>query len=68
MSLTTNAALRILSGEHDRFKHYVLASDLRTSLLWGTAVQALCGKMWKPDGDPSQYPLCPTCRDIGDDE
>lgn len=64
MSVSVYEHLRLTSGEHDRFKHFVLAVDLRNSLLWGTKVEALCGKKWRPDGNPDRYPMCPTCVSI----
>lgn len=51
-------------GEHDRFTHYVSKRELDRARSKGTAVTALCGKRWKPDGDPSRYPMCPTCAEI----
>lgn len=51
-------------GEHDRFTHYVGKKALALSRRAGTPVTALCGKRWRPDGDPSRYPMCPTCADI----
>lgn len=51
-------------GEHDRFTHYVSKRELERARRKGTAVTALCGKRWKPDGDPSRYPMCPTCAEI----
>ncbi len=63
MVLAEQSALRVMSGEHDRFKHYVLAIELRQSLRAGVPVVALCGKKWRPDADPSRYPLCPTCAE-----
>jgi hypothetical protein len=51
-------------GDHDRFAHYVSKRELERSRRRGTAVTALCGKRWKPDGDPSRYPMCPTCAEI----
>jgi hypothetical protein len=32
----------------------------------GTAVKALCGKVWTPGHDPKRYPLCPTCKEIAE--
>ena len=32
----------------------------------GTAVRALCGKVWVPGRDPRRYPLCPTCKEIAE--
>lgn len=51
-------------GDHDRFTHYVAKRELEKARRKGTAVTALCGKRWKPDGDPSRYPMCPTCAEI----
>jgi hypothetical protein len=51
-------------GEHDRFAHYVSKRELERARRKGTAVTALCGKRWKPDGDPSRYPMCPTCAEL----
>lgn len=51
-------------GDHDRFAHYVSKRELERARKKGVAVTALCGKRWKPDGDPSRYPMCPTCAEI----
>jgi hypothetical protein len=51
-------------GDHDRFAHYVGKRQLERAKRKGTAVTALCGKRWKPDGDPSRYPMCPTCAEL----
>ncbi len=32
----------------------------------GTAVRALCGKVWVPSRDPKRYPICPTCKEIAE--
>lgn len=55
------------SGEHDRFAHYVSKRELERYRRKGTPVTALCGKRWKPEGDPSRYPMCPTCAEIAAD-
>ncbi len=52
------------SGDHDRFAHYVSKKDLERFHRKGTPVTALCGKRWKPDGDPSRFPMCPTCAEL----
>ncbi len=36
------------------------------SMVNGTAVRALCGKVWVPGRDPRRFPLCPTCREIAE--
>lgn len=51
-------------GDHDRFAHYVRKGDIVKSAVEGTAVEALCGKIWIPDRDPKRYPVCPTCKEI----
>jgi hypothetical protein len=51
-------------GEHVRFAHYVSKRELERARRKGTPVTALCGKRWKPDGDPSKYPMCPTCAEL----
>jgi hypothetical protein len=68
MSVTAFEHLRATTGEHDRFKHFVLASELRLALLWHIPVEALCGKRWVPDGDPNRYPMCADCQAAVDDE
>jgi hypothetical protein len=52
------------AGDHDRFTHYVRKRELERSRLTGRPVRALCGKRWVPDGDPSRYPMCPTCAEL----
>jgi hypothetical protein len=58
ISPTTN------DGDHDRFAHYVKKGDIVKSAVEGTPVEALCGKVWIPDRDPKNYPVCPTCKEI----
>lgn len=55
------------TGDHDRFAHYVRRRELEKAQKSGTAVTALCGKRWKPDADPSRFPMCPTCAEIAAD-
>ena len=33
----------------------------------GRPVVALCGKVWVPKRDPSQFPVCPDCKRIYDE-
>lgn len=51
-------------GDADRFAHYVSRDRMRESQLTGRPVVALCGKIWVPKHDPSQYPVCPDCKRI----
>ena len=51
-------------GDHERFAHYVDKSKIVDSMVTGTPVTALCGKVWVPSRDPKRYPVCPTCKEI----
>jgi len=51
-------------GDHDRFTHYVAKRELERYRMTGKPVTALCGKRWRPDGDPTRYPMCGTCAEI----
>lgn len=66
-------------GDHERMSHIVLEGFRRRrgkflplgatvveSMVTGTPVRALCGKVWVPNRDPKRYPLCPTCREIAE--
>jgi hypothetical protein len=53
-------------GDHDRFAHYVAKGSIVDSMVTGTPVQALCGKVWVPSRDPKKYPVCPICKEIYD--
>jgi Protein of unknown function (DUF3039) len=52
------------AGDHDRFAHYAPKDKLMQSLVEGTPVRALCGKLWTPSRDPKRYPVCPECKEI----
>ncbi len=52
------------NGDADRFAHYVSRDRIAKSKLTGRPVVALCGKIWVPKHDPSQYPVCPDCKRI----
>ena len=51
-------------GDHERFAHYVDKSKIVDSMVTGTPVTALCGKVWVPSRDPKRYPVCPSCKEI----
>jgi hypothetical protein len=66
-------------GDHERMSHIVLegfrprrgpflplGASVVESMVTGTPVRALCGKVWVPNRDPKRYPLCPTCREIAE--
>jgi hypothetical protein len=52
------------SGDHERYSHYVKKNKIVESAVMGTAVEALCGKVWVPSRDPEKFPVCPTCKEI----
>jgi hypothetical protein len=51
-------------GDHERFSHYVAKDTLMAAMVEGTAVVALCGKVWVPSRDPQRFPVCPACKEI----
>ena len=51
-------------GDHERFAHYVDKDKIVDSAVLGTAVVALCGKVWVPTRDPKKFPVCPECKEI----
>jgi hypothetical protein len=51
-------------GDHERNAHYAPADEVMESLVNGTAIMALCGKIWIPHRDPNKYPICQTCKEI----
>ena len=54
-------------GDHERHSHYAPADAVTQALVMGSAVMALCGKVWVPHRDPHKYPLCPTCKELYED-
>jgi hypothetical protein len=68
-----------LDGDHERMSHIVLEGfkpdkgdfvsagpSVVEGMVNGTAVKALCGKIWVPGRNPKRYPLCPTCKEIAE--
>ena len=51
-------------GDHERFAHYVIKNKLMGSMVEGTPLQALCGKVWVPSRAPEKFPVCPDCKEI----
>lgn len=51
-------------GDHERFAHYVDKRKVVDSMVAGTPVTALCGKVWVPSRDPKRFPVCPECKEI----
>ncbi len=78
-SLAPDRADPQLDGGHERMSHIVLEGykpptgdflpagpSVVEGMVNGTAVRALCGKVWVPGRDPRRYPLCPTCKEIAE--
>jgi hypothetical protein len=68
-----------LDGDHERMSHIVLEGfkpeegdfvsagpSVVEGMVNGTAVRALCGKIWVPGRDPKRYGICPTCKEIAE--
>jgi hypothetical protein len=68
-----------LDGDHERMAHIVLEGftpeegdyvsagpSVVEGMVNGTAVRALCGKIWVPGRDPKRYGICPTCKEIAE--
>jgi len=55
---------RLDEGDHERFAHYVLRDKQMESMVEGTPLRALCGKIWVPSRDPKRFPVCPECKEI----
>jgi hypothetical protein len=62
----TRPDLSFGDGDHERFAHYVDKDKIVDSAVLGTAVVALCGKVWVPSRDPKKFPVCPECKEIYD--
>ncbi len=60
----TESGILIDEGDHDRFSHYARKADIVESAVTGKPVVALCGKVWVPDRNPDNFPLCPRCKDL----
>jgi len=52
------------NGDHERFAHYADKNDIMQASVFGTPIEALCGKVWVPSRDPKKFPVCPECKEI----
>lgn len=53
-------------GDDERYSHYVKKDKLMSSMVEGSPMTALCGKVWVPSRDPEKFPLCPKCKELMD--
>lgn len=56
-----NVDTRPVDNDDERVAHYARKSDILLAHVEGIPIQALCGKVWVPDRDPSRYPVCDVC-------
>ena len=63
---SSTGLLERTDGDGDRFAHFVRKDKANSSMVTGQPVVALCGKVWIPTRDASQYPVCPTCKELRD--
>lgn len=54
-------------GDGDRFAHFVRKDKADSSMMTGQPVVALCGKVWIPSRDASNFPICPKCKALRDE-
>jgi hypothetical protein len=79
LSVTPVHSDPLLDGDHERQSHIVLEGfkpeegefisagpSVVEGIVNGTAVKALCGKIWVPGRDPRRYPLCATCKEVAE--
>ena len=63
-TLTKEREVHFDEGDHEKFAHYVQKDKIVESAVTGAPVEALCGKKWIPNRDPSKFPICPECEAI----
>jgi hypothetical protein len=66
VDLELDTTTKTENGDHDKFAHYVDKDDATASMVQGTPIIALCGKIWVPTRAPDSFPVCPTCKEIYD--
>jgi hypothetical protein len=66
---TSPPQTQLEEGDHEKFAHWVIGGSqaILTSMVEGTPVTALCGKVWVPSRDPEKFPVCPDCQRIKDE-
>ncbi|MFV0427380.1 MAG: DUF3039 domain-containing protein [Beutenbergiaceae bacterium] len=51
-------------GDNERYAHYVKKEKITAAAVTGGPVVALCGKVWTPNRNPANFPVCPVCKEI----
>ena len=60
----TTSDLSTDNGDSERFAHYADKDKITESMVFGTPIRAICGKIWVPTRDPKRYPVCPACKEL----
>ncbi|MDM4761902.1 DUF3039 domain-containing protein [Galbitalea sp. SE-J8] len=55
-----------VTGDGDRFRHYVPKPEIVRAAVEGVPARAICGKVWVPLTEGAQLPVCPDCQAIYD--
>lgn len=55
-------------GDHDKFQHYFAKTAIDENLMSGKPMRALCGKVVEQQVDPLGRTVCPTCKNIFENE
>lgn len=42
------------------------AAAVLEARIYGTPIEAMCGRTFVPERDPKRYPICPACKEIMD--
>lgn len=51
-------------SDEGKLSHYAKKEDITKAYITGTAIEALCGKVWVPSRDPHLFPTCTRCKEI----
>lgn len=64
-TITERPTENVEEGDHERCAHIVVPKSAVTeAYITGTPVRAICGKLWTPNRDPEQFPVCQGCIDV----
>ncbi|GIU84674.1 MAG: hypothetical protein KatS3mg008_1449 [Acidimicrobiales bacterium] len=58
--------LRQREGDEPDVAHIARSEDVTRAYVTGEPIKALCGVVFVPSRDPSQFPVCEACRRVLD--
>lgn len=64
MTVTEAHVDEVQQTDSPQISHLIAKKDWHKAYILGSAIQALCGKVWVPSRDPEKYPLCEMCADL----